>query len=416
MILENETEMTKGCHKLVEVECDIKLSDKCKNRYYLKYQDYYKMFNKRQLVCCKPCSNILDNSNGGQRKYSLDNGFLNNIDSENKAYLLGWIASDGYISPKNRVIIRIHKKDIDIIYKLKEIMNYDIPINHYKNIVTLYINSKAFTDNCCRHLNLLVGKKASVVTFPELLNENLKWSFLRGYFDGDGGIINPSHKNRYPSCSIGSSSYKMLEQIKEFVKIPCSLSNRQISWNGNNCLDVLGKLYDNQTLYLKRKKDQYIIWSSWVKSLGGGNSCYKDNKIKINKCKNNAILPSKNRVSDSGYDVHIIDEIKRDGEVIFFGTGLKVTPPYGYYFDMVPRSSISKTGYISANSTGIIDRCYVGEVIVPLIKIDKNKPDLQLPYKICQLIPRPIEHFEIEETELLEDTNRGEKGFGSSGN
>ena len=104
-------------------------------------------------------------------------------------------------------------------------------------------------------------------------------------------------------------------------------------------------------------------------------------------------------VSDSGYDLTIIKKIKTDGMVEFYDTGIKVTPPYGYYFDVVPRSSITKTGYILANNVGIIDRSYVGNILVPLIKVDSSKPDLELPMRIVQLIPRKIEHFELEEVD-----------------
>ena len=52
---------------------------------------------------------------------------------------------------------------------------------------------------------------------------------------------------------------------------------------------------------------------------------------------------------------------------------------------LVPRSSISKTGYMLANSVGVIDRTYTGNVLVPLIKVDKSMPDLILPARVVQL-------------------------------
>jgi dUTP pyrophosphatase len=71
---------------------------------------------------------------------------------------------------------------------------------------------------------------------------------------------------------------------------------------------------------------------------------------------------------------------------------------------------------MQANSVGIIDQSYTGEIMVPLIKIDPDAPDLQLPAKIAQLVPRrwhglhPVE----DETEL--ETMRGDGGFGSTNN
>jgi dUTP pyrophosphatase len=70
-----------------------------------------------------------------------------------------------------------------------------------------------------------------------------------------------------------------------------------------------------------------------------------------------------------------------------------------------------------ANNIGIIDRTYQGTVIVPLIKIDNNQPDLELPCRLVQIIPRQIQHLEpieITEEELL-SSERKSGSFGSTG-
>ena len=83
---------------------------------------------------------------------------------------------------------------------------------------------------------------------------------------------------------------------------------------------------------------------------------------------------------------------------------------------MVPRSSIIKSGYILANSVGVIDQGYTGEILVPLLKVDENQPDLELPKVMVQLIPRRWYHFSIKEGEKgLNETSRGQGGFGSTG-
>jgi dUTP pyrophosphatase len=92
-----------------------------------------------------------------------------------------------------------------------------------------------------------------------------------------------------------------------------------------------------------------------------------------------------------------------------------VQPAFGWYFEVVPRSSIAKTGYMLANSVGVIDRGYVGEILVPLVKIDPNAPDIVLPARIAQLIPRPIISAQLELVEEIASTPRGQGGFGSSG-
>jgi dUTP pyrophosphatase len=120
-------------------------------------------------------------------------------------------------------------------------------------------------------------------------------------------------------------------------------------------------------------------------------------------------------VSDSGYDLTLIKKTKTVGMVEFFDTGIKVQPDFGWYFDVVARSSLTKTGYMVANAVGVIDRTYTGSILVPLIKIDQNAAPLTLPATVVQMIPRPIVHAEVVEVETLDDTERGAGGFGSTG-
>lgn len=128
---------------------------------------------------------------------------------------------------------------------------------------------------------------------------------------------------------------------------------------------------------------------------------------------------SKSHASDVGYDIYIVDEKedKKKGKLQVFGTGLKIEPPKGYYFDLVPRSSIVKTGYILANSVGIIDPDYRGEFMVPLLKIDSKAPDLaeQLPIRVAQLVLRKHEKCYFQNEDKLTKTERDSGRFGSTG-
>lgn len=129
-----------------------------------------------------------------------------------------------------------------------------------------------------------------------------------------------------------------------------------------------------------------------------------------------AIPPTRARHSDSGYDVTVISKAKTFGKVTLYGTGIKVQPPSGFYFDLVPRSSIIKSGYMLANSVGIIDQSYTGEIMVPLMKMDPDAPDLELPAKIAQLVPRRWYGLRPVEDETEMETMRGDGGFGSTNN
>jgi dUTP pyrophosphatase len=68
-----------------------------------------------------------------------------------------------------------------------------------------------------------------------------------------------------------------------------------------------------------------------------------------------------------------------------------------------------------ANSVGVIDQGYVGEIFVPLIKLDDEADDLKLPCRVVQLIPRRWYSMVPTEIEHVPNTSRGSNGFGSTG-
>lgn len=138
--------------------------------------------------------------------------------------------------------------------------------------------------------------------------------------------------------------------------------------------------------------------------------------LKYAKLVNEAVPPSKFRSSDAGYDLTLISKIKQVGDVTFYGTGIALAPPDGYYLQLVPRSSISKTVWMLANSVGIIDPTYRGEIIVALRNTGNNKAEeLELPNRIVQVIPVAIRHFDISAVDSLNNTSRNSGGFGSTG-
>ena len=144
-----------------------------------------------------------------------------------------------------------------------------------------------------------------------------------------------------------------------------------------------------------------------------------DNKqivIKVTKTKDNAVIPQKAYDSDSGYDITLITYEKQMGTNLhLFGTGLCVAPDEGFYVELVARSSLMKHGYMLANNIGIIDNHYRGELFVALFKFDQSKPNLELPLRAAQIIPRKIIDAKIVYSNNLDDTERGTGGFGSTG-
>lgn len=139
------------------------------------------------------------------------------------------------------------------------------------------------------------------------------------------------------------------------------------------------------------------------------------NKVKVKYSRPDAVRPSKSRFSDVGLDLTLVGLHSQKGTMRLFHTGVHVTPPLGYYTQVVPRSSIVKTGFMLANSVGIIDPAYTGEILIALQKVDPDAAELELPLRLGQLILVKREHFIVEEVDSLTTTDRGAGGFGSTG-
>lgn len=138
-------------------------------------------------------------------------------------------------------------------------------------------------------------------------------------------------------------------------------------------------------------------------------------KLKIKKLDNRATIPSYAKKGDAGIDL-VATTMISNGYFIEYGTDLAIEIPEGYVGYIFPRSSISKTDHYLRNSVGVIDSGYRGE-----IKIRMSIPELGSKQyingdKIAQLIIMKLPWVDIEEVDELSETDRGEGGFGSTGN
>ena len=126
-------------------------------------------------------------------------------------------------------------------------------------------------------------------------------------------------------------------------------------------------------------------------------------------------LPSKTWYSDAGYDLTFTRVISDDGHLLKLGTDLHLEMPPGIYAEIVPRSSIYKSGYILANSVGIIDNTYRGELMGCFWRVRPGAPVPAMPATLCQLIFRRQVFVQITPSSAdLTSTSRGAGGFGST--
>jgi dUTP pyrophosphatase len=141
-------------------------------------------------------------------------------------------------------------------------------------------------------------------------------------------------------------------------------------------------------------------------------------RIKVQKTDKGLETPEYAHKGDAGLDLYsAVDCIIRPFERRKVPTGIKVAIPEGYAGFVQPKSGLAvKKGLSLVNTPGLIDSGYRGEVCAILINLD-SKEDLRIMRgdKICQLVIQKVEHAEIELTDSLDGTSRGDGGFGSTG-
>lgn len=129
-----------------------------------------------------------------------------------------------------------------------------------------------------------------------------------------------------------------------------------------------------------------------------------------------AVNPVTTHGTDTGIDITCISlkKVLPTG-VHLFDTGLAVKPPTGYYTEIVPRSSIIKTGWMLANSIGIIDDTYTGNLLIALVPMSDNSIELKPPFCVAQLILCKLELIHPVVGKIETESTRGAAGFGSTG-
>ncbi|HZD59879.1 MAG TPA: dUTP diphosphatase [Anaerolineae bacterium] len=121
---------------------------------------------------------------------------------------------------------------------------------------------------------------------------------------------------------------------------------------------------------------------------------------------------------DAGCDLRSrIDQIIPPGERALIPTGISIAIPAGYAGFVQPRSGLAlKHGISIVNTPGLIDSKYRGEIGVILINTDKSDSfEVRKGDKIAQLVVLKVEHAHFTVVDELDETVRGDKGFGSTG-
>ena len=142
-------------------------------------------------------------------------------------------------------------------------------------------------------------------------------------------------------------------------------------------------------------------------------------EVKIKKLNEQAVIPEYAKPGDAGMDLTAINVDYNENYVEYY-TGLAVKIPEGYVGLLFPRSSVSSRRLILANSVGVIDSGYTGEIRVRFYYESNPQHKMECkPYnigdRVAQLIIMPYPQVSLVQVDELEATERGEGGFGSTG-
>lgn len=140
----------------------------------------------------------------------------------------------------------------------------------------------------------------------------------------------------------------------------------------------------------------------------------KTMKIKFKKLNDKAVMPKKGSEEAAGYDLVATSRTYQGGKYIY-GTGLSVEIPKGYDGDLKARSSIGKTFLSLVNGCGTIDSDYRGEIKAQFYPMNDHPVLYNVGDRICQLVIRKHEEVKWVEVKELNETERGDGGFGSTG-
>ena len=137
--------------------------------------------------------------------------------------------------------------------------------------------------------------------------------------------------------------------------------------------------------------------------------------LQIKKLAAAARLPVKGSALAAGYDLHALvpTTVPAKGKALV-STGIAMAIPIGNYGRIAPRSGLAAKHMIDVGA-GVIDADYRGEVRVLLFNLGENDFEVKEGDRVAQLIIEKYTMTELQEVDELDDTNRGEGGFGSTG-
>lgn len=219
--------------------------------------------------------NIKASKLGLKKRYEYNENYFESIDSEDKAYWLGFIWADGSITHKPdehryELSIELQASDASHLRKFNKSLNGNLPVSIRERVSSfekypdkiyntslIRIHSKKMVEDLIK-LNCIEDKSHNI-DMPNI-EDKYMWHFIRGFFDGDGCVSYQDKKTNL-RCDFTSVSIKLINHLREWLyknginsyitmdsnKYRLCISGRQFN------LKFLSQIYDKSTIYLERK-------------------------------------------------------------------------------------------------------------------------------------------------------------------
>ena len=139
-------------------------------------------------------------------------------------------------------------------------------------------------------------------------------------------------------------------------------------------------------------------------------------KVLFKRLHGAAKCPEYKTEGSAGADLYAVEEqVVAPGQVDLIRLGFSVAIPSGYEIQIRPRSGLAVKGITILNSPGTVDSDYRGEMMIILANLGTDDFNIGVGDRIGQAVLAAVSIAQFEETEHLDDTERGEHGFGSTG-